>query len=86
MIIFSSCSIAANSLTCPSPTPRSHFPSIAIAVSIGSRRPACQAAQQPPMIWSRFLRVQILGQGAVPFLAEGDDAPQQRVRRPAEPG
>jgi hypothetical protein len=33
IMTFSSCSIAANSLTCPSATPRSHFPSIAIAVS-----------------------------------------------------
>jgi hypothetical protein len=34
----------------------------------------------------QFLRVQFLDQGADPLPAGGDDAPQQRVRRPAEPG
>ena len=40
MTAFSLCSTAANSLTCcPSPIPRSNFPSIAIAVSSVSSRP-----------------------------------------------
>jgi len=51
---FSSCSIAANSFSVPSAMPRSHLPSIAIAVSSGSSFPAsARARSQPPMIWSR---------------------------------
>ena len=53
IMTLSSCSIAANSLTWPSATPRSHFPSIAIAVSSPSSRPAsARARSHPPMISS----------------------------------
>jgi hypothetical protein len=45
-----------------------------------------QVAQPAADDLVQVLRVQFLDQGADPLLAGGDDAPQQRARRPAEPG
>ena len=47
---------------------------------------AGQVAQPAADELVQFLRVQFLDQGADPLLAGRDDAPQQRVRHPAEPG
>jgi hypothetical protein len=47
---------------------------------------AGQSAQPAADDLVQCLRVQFLDQGADPLLAGGDDRPQQRVRRPAEPG
>lgn len=87
MITFSSCSIAANSFTCPSATPRSHFPSIAIALSSPSNRPAStRARSQPPtrssrasapMAWTRVrIRVSL---GTVIRRSSGCGLPSSRA-------
>ena len=82
---FSSCSIAANSLTCPSATPRSHFPSIAIAVSSPSSRPAsARSRSQPPIISSRISAPMTWISVRIRVSLGAMTLPPQRMRRPAQ--
>ena len=59
-------------------------PSIAIAVSSGSRRPASARARSQPPTCVEDLRVDGVEHGPDPGLARGDDPPQQRMRSPAQ--
>ncbi len=74
-------------LDLPSVTPRSHLPSIAIAVSRPCQPAGLgQRAQPAADELIEGVRAQVLDQGAQPRLAGRDDRPPWRVRLPAQPG